>query len=129
MIVYLIICSLMIPVNLWAAITPHLHSDLSMRVLHGVSTLILIPLLIRLWQQRQLNQTMPSLILGIFLILMITVNVKITVIGMGVAFGWLDHLLLTLASVSVVSYFLLEPSATSSNTRRAKRSSQQRQGC
>ena len=30
MIPYLMICSLMIPVNLWAAITPHLHSELSM---------------------------------------------------------------------------------------------------
>ena len=49
MISYLILCSLLIPVNLWAAITPHLHSDLSMRILHGASTLLLLPLLVTLW--------------------------------------------------------------------------------
>ena len=49
MIAYLVFCSLLIPANLWAAITPHLHSDLSMRVLHGVSTLALLPLLWSLW--------------------------------------------------------------------------------
>ena len=38
MIAYLVFCSLLIPANLWAAITPHLHSDLSMRVLHGIAT-------------------------------------------------------------------------------------------
>ena len=48
MIAYLVFCSLMIPANLWAAITPHLHSDLSMRVLHGMSTLALLPLLLSL---------------------------------------------------------------------------------
>ena len=45
MIIYLILCSLLIPVNISAAITPHLHSDLSMRILHGLSTVVLLPLL------------------------------------------------------------------------------------
>ena len=45
MIIYLILCSLLIPVNIWAAITPHLLSDLSMRILHGLSTVVLLPLL------------------------------------------------------------------------------------
>ena len=45
MILYLILCSLLVPANIWAAITPHMHSDLSMRVLHGLSTLVLLPLL------------------------------------------------------------------------------------
>ena len=34
MIPFLVFCSLLIPVNLWAAITPHMHSDVSMRILH-----------------------------------------------------------------------------------------------
>ena len=45
MIPFLVFCSLLIPVNLWAAITPHMHSDVSMRILHGVCTLVLLPLL------------------------------------------------------------------------------------
>ena len=52
MIAYLVFCSLLIPANLWAAITPHLHSDLSMRVLHGMSTLALLPMLLSLWHGR-----------------------------------------------------------------------------
>ena len=48
MLAYLVLSSLLIPANLWAAITPHLHSDLSMRVLHGLSTLVLLPLLLTL---------------------------------------------------------------------------------
>ena len=43
MIPYLILISLLVPANLWASITPHLHSDLSMRLLHGVSTAQNIP--------------------------------------------------------------------------------------
>ena len=45
MIAYLILCRLLITANGWAAITPHLHSDLSMRILHGHSTVALLPLL------------------------------------------------------------------------------------
>ena len=90
-----------------------------MRCLHGVSTLVLIPLLIRLWQQRQLNQALPAALLGIFLVVMIIVNTKITAMGMGVSFGWLDHLLLALASMSVLSYFLLEPTAPASTPAKA----------
>ena len=45
MLAYLIAVSLLIPANLWAAITPHLHSEVSMRILHGLSTLALLPLL------------------------------------------------------------------------------------
>ena len=44
MIAYLLLTSLLIPVNIWAAITPHLHSVVSMRILHGVSVLVLLPL-------------------------------------------------------------------------------------
>ena len=32
MLAYLVLSSLLIPANLWAAITPHLHSDLSTRL-------------------------------------------------------------------------------------------------
>ena len=40
---YLLITALFIPLNLSTAITPHLHSDLSTRVLHGGSVLLLLP--------------------------------------------------------------------------------------
>jgi hypothetical protein len=42
MISYLFVASLLIPVNLWAAITPHLHSDLSMRILRDPCGLIAV---------------------------------------------------------------------------------------
>ena len=109
MISYLVLCSLLIPVNLWAAITPHLHSDLSMRILHGISTLLLLPLLITLWNDRRQLLSLPALMLGIFTVVMMVVNSWITAKGMGVEFGWLDHVLLAVAELSVVAFFLLEP--------------------
>ncbi len=111
MIYYLIFCSLLIPVNLWAAITPHLHSDVSMQILHAISTLILLPLLVSIWKQRKhLNQFI-SFILSIFLCVMVVINTWIAFMGMGVRNGWIDHLFLALAAASVEAYFLFMPAA------------------
>ena len=112
MISFLVFCSLLIPVNLWAAITPHLHSDVSMRILHGASTLLLLPLLITLWTDRRHLQALPSLLLGAFALMMVVVNSWITAMGMGVEFGWLVHVLLAVSEVSVVAFFLLKPQPT-----------------
>ena len=117
MIAYLLFCSLLIPANLWAAITPHLHSDLSMRVLHGMSTLALLPLLLSLWQGRQLQSLLPSVVLGVFGVMLVLVNSWITAMGMGVDFGWLDHVLLALAYGSVLVFFLLKPEAEEQESR------------
>ena len=117
MIAYLVFCSLLIPANLWAAITPHLHSDLSMRVLHGMSTLALLPLLLSLWQGRQWQNPLVSLVLGVFGVMLVLVNSWITAMGMGVDFGWLDHVLLALAYGSVLVFFLLKPEAEEQESR------------
>lgn len=113
MIYYLIFCSLLIPVNLWAAITPHLHSDVSMQILHAISTLILLPLLVSIWQQRKHLNQLISFILSIFLCVMVVINTWIAFMGMGVRNGWIDHLFLALAAVSVEAYFLFMPTAAS----------------
>ena len=109
MLAYLVLSSLLIPANLWAAITPHLHSDLSMRVLHGLSTLVLLPLLLTLWRQRRRDLRLAALVLSVFLIVMVAVNLWITAMGMGVQFSWLDHVFLAIACSCVLAYFLLEP--------------------
>ena len=111
MIAYLVLCSLLIPVNAWAAITPHMHSDLSMRVLHGISTLVLLPLLWDLWQHRRDLQALPALALAVFAVVMVVVNTWITAMGMGVDFGWLVHVMLACAETAVIVYFLLVPEA------------------
>ena len=109
MIAYLVFCSLLIPANLWAAITPHLHSDLSMRVLHGIATAALLPLLVVLWRQRRHLQPVAALVLGVFAVVLAIVNSWITAMGMGVEFGWLDHVLLALVNISALVFFLLQP--------------------
>ena len=109
MIPFLAFCSLLIPVNLWAAITPHMHSDVSMRILHGVCTVVLIPLLWMLWDQRRLLRTLPALVLAIFATVMVVVNSWITAMGMGVEFGWLDHLFLAVSEVALTVFFLMAP--------------------
>ena len=112
MIIYLLLTSLLIPVNIWAAITPHLHTALTMRLLHGASVLVLLPILLSLWKDRRLIQPVPGLVLAIFLTVMVVVNVTIAVQGMGVEFGWIDHLLLALGALSVEAYYLLEEQAS-----------------
>ena len=113
MIAYLLLTSLLIPVNIWAAITPHLHSVVSMRILHGVSVLVLLPLLLSLWRDRRVIQPLPAMVLAVFLTVMVVVNVSIAAQGMGVEFGWIDHLFLALAALSVEAYYLLEEKASS----------------
>ena len=113
MIAYLLLTSLLIPVNIWAAITPHLHTTLSMKVLHGVSILVLLPLLRSLWRDRRVIQRLPAIVLAIFLTVMVVVNVSITIQGMQLEFGWVDHLFLSLAALSVEAYYLMEAKASS----------------
>jgi hypothetical protein len=112
MIPYLMICSLMIPVNLWAAITPHLHSELSMQILHGLSTLVLLPLLLSLWRDRRSIHAFSATVLAVFAVVLIVVNSTIALLGMGVEYGWLDHLFLALGALSVGVYYLLETRAS-----------------
>ena len=109
MIAYLILCTLLITANGWAAITPHLHSDLSMRILHGLSTLALLPLLWNLWIDRRQLQVVLSIVLSVFTVMLVLVNCWIAIHGMGVDYGWLDHVLLALAFMAVVVFFLLRP--------------------
>lgn len=118
MIGYLLLASLLIPVNIWAAITPHLHSEMSMRVLHALSVLVLLPLLRSLWLDRRRPQAPLRVLLAVFLTVMVTVNSWIAVIGMGVEFGWIDHLFLAIGALSVEAYYLLEPLASDPLQRR-----------
>ena len=107
MIAYLILISLLVPANLWASITPHLHTDLSMRILHGVSTVVLLPPLVSMWRQRRQIQRLPALLLASFAVVLVVVNSKITAMGMGVEYGWVDHLFLAIACLAVLSFYLL----------------------
>ena len=107
MIPYLILISLLVPANLWASITPHLHSDLSMRLLHGVSTVVLVPPLLSMWQQRRRIQRLPALLLASFSLVLVVVNTHIAAVGMGVRYGWIDHLFLAVACLAVLVFYLL----------------------
>ena len=75
---------------------------------------LLVPLLAALWKDRHLLKLLPTLILAVFSVVMLLVNSWITAMGMGVQFGWLDHLLLMAAHISVLLFFLLEPQPTPS---------------
>ena len=107
MIAYLILCTLLVPANLWATITPHPHSEVSMRLLHALSTAVLIPPLVSLWRQRRSVQLLPALLFAPFSVVLVVVNIHIASIGMGVRFGWIDHLFLTIACLAVIAFYLL----------------------
>jgi len=112
MIAYLLLCAFMVPVNLWAAMTPHLHSETSMRILHAVSTVVLIPVLIALWQSRRVIIKALAAVYAVFMVVMVVVNTWITVMGMGVEMGWLDHIFLAIAAASVIPFYLILPEAS-----------------
>ena len=112
MIPYLLLCAFMVPVNLWAAQTPHLHSDTNMRILHAVSTIVLIPILISLWQSRRVIIKPLAIFYAVFMVVMVVVNSWITVMGMGVEMGWLDHIFLSVAAASVIAFYLFFPDAS-----------------
>lgn len=108
--IYLLIAALLVPINIWAAITPHLHSVVTMRVLHLVSSLVLVPPLVSLWLERaRLNPRILAAVYAVFLVVMLVVNLWITAMGMGVNFGWLDHCLLSLAAASLIAFYLIKP--------------------
>lgn len=117
MALYLLIAALFIPLNLWAAITPHLHSDLSMRGLHGATVLLLLPGLVDLLSDLMGTRVAPrrvaQLVLSIFLITLAVINSWVVVAGMGVEMGWLNHLLLCLALVALIAFYLLRPQESS----------------
>ena len=71
--------------------------------------MVLLPLLWTLWDQRRLLRPVPALILAIFATVMVVVNSWIAAMGMGVEFGWLDHLLLALSEVALMVFFLMAP--------------------
>ena len=108
MIIYLILCTLLVPANLWATITPHLHSEVSMRLLHALSTAVLIPPLVSLWHQRHSVRPLPALLFAPFSIVLVVVNTHISLMGMGVRFGWIDHLFLSVACLAVLIFYLLK---------------------
>ena len=112
MILYLMLCAFMVPVNLWAALTPHLHSEASMRILHAVSTVVLVPVLIALWRSRRVVIKAVAAVYAAFMIVLLVVNVWITVMGMGVELGWLDHIFLAVAAASVILFYLILPDAS-----------------
>ena len=107
MIAYLILCTLLVPANLWATITPHLHSEVSMRLLHALSTAVLIPPLVSLWRQHRSIKPLPALLLAPFLVVLVVVNTHLALMGMSVRFGWIDHLFLTIACLAVIAFYLL----------------------
>ena len=112
MILYLLFCAFMVPVNLWAAQTPHLHSDTSMRILHAVSTIVLIPVLISLWQLRRVIIKPLAVFYAVFMVVMVVVNAWITAMGMDNEMGWLDHVFLSVAAASVIAFYLFFPDAS-----------------
>ena len=51
----------------------------------------------------------PALVLAVFAMVMVVVNSWLAAMGMGVEFGWLDHLLLALPEVALMVFFLMAP--------------------
>ena len=114
MIAFLLACLFLVPGNIWAAITPHLHSLASMRALHLVSSIALVPAVISIWNRRSALKRNPlAYFLVAFLVILLVVNLWIAYAGMGVEMGWLDHWFLAVANLSIIAYFFGAPEPSS----------------
>ena len=69
--------------------------------------MVLLPPLVSMWHQRRQIQRLPALLLASFAVVLVVVNSKITAMGMGVEYGWVDHLFLAIACLAVLSFYLL----------------------
>ena len=97
------------PARLEQELLFHSNANTSLWIEDNSGTLVLLPLLWTLWTQRRLLWPLPALLLAIFTTVMVVVNSWITAMGMGVEFGWLDHLLLALSEVALTVFFLTAP--------------------
>ena len=66
-----------------------------------------MPPLFSIWHQRRQIQRLPALLLASFSLVLIVVNTHIAAVGMGVRFGWIDHLFLAIACLAVLAFYLL----------------------
>ena len=105
----MIIAAVLIPINIWTAIVPHLHDFAAMRLLHlGCSAVFAfaLGLLANNCPITKSKCAPPIKILGVtygfFLLTMVVVNVNIARTGMGVDYGWLDHYFLAFGSLAII---------------------------
>lgn len=87
----------LIPLNLMAALFVHSHSDTAMRILHGYTSLGLIPgLLVSLFLCRKNYHFRFALGLLVLNLCCLPINTWIAIEGMGIPYGRQFHLLLAL---------------------------------
>ena len=105
----MVVAALLIPVNVFTAIVPHMHDFVAMRLLHLISSgvfAIALGLLLSNCPITKGRCVPPVKLLAItyalFLLIMVVVNVNIARTGMGVDYGWLDHYLLAFGSIIIV---------------------------
>jgi len=105
----MIVAAVLVPINIWTAIVPHLHDFTAMRLLHLVSSAVFALALGLLANNCPItkNKCAPlvkvvGVTYGLFLLIMIIVNVNIARTGMGVDYGWLDHYFLAFGSLAII---------------------------
>ena len=105
----MVVAALLVPVNIFNAIVPHLHDYGEMRMLHLISASVFAVALGLLLSNCPITKgrCVPpvkflAITYALFLLIMVVVNVNIARTGMGVDYGWLDHYLLAFGSIIIV---------------------------
>ena len=105
----MVVAALLVPVNIFNAIVPHLHDYGEMRTLHLISAGVFAVALGLLLSNCPITKgrcAPPVKFLAVsyalFLLIMVVININIARTGMGVDYGWLDHYLLACGSTVIV---------------------------
>ena len=105
----MVVAALLIPVNVFTAIVPHMHDFVAMRLLHLISSGVFAIALGLLLSNCPITKgkcapqiKILAVTYALFLLTMVVVNVNIARTGMGVDYGWLDHYFLAIGCLVIV---------------------------
>lgn len=133
---YLLLTVLLVPLNLWSAVAPHLHVGISLPLLQALTALTLLPGLIDLISDARRpapgEKRQPLLLLTALSLPLILTNLSGALQGASLEHGWIQHLLSALALASLPIFYLGRPSDQTlltrlqrwSNANRTNRSAQ-----
>ena len=114
---YLLLTTLLIPLNLWSAVAPHLLGGSSLPLLQLLTALLLLPGLIDLLWDARRQRDLPLLLLLALTATLIPSTLWSALHGSSLESGWIQQLLAALALLALPAFYLGRPSEHTCLTR------------
>ncbi|MEB3331366.1 MAG: hypothetical protein VKI83_02585 [Synechococcaceae cyanobacterium] len=124
MLIYLLLITLLVPLNLWSAVAPHLLTAQMLPLLQLLTALVLLPGLLDLLgdvRRAPRWQRTPPLLLLALTATLIPASLQSSLHGTSLESGWIQHLLASLALLSLAIFYLGRPGDQTSISRLQER--------